>query len=236
MFFKNLLLTDDPRQIKDITRVSESFKNIRANLMFALAGMKEEGAKIILFTSAEQGDGKSTSCINVAAAYADSNAKVLIIDADLRRPKMARYSNCDKKTKGLSDYLGGFCELDEVITRPAGLNFDFLFSGRVPPNPSELLMLDKVENMFKELSEKYDYIFVDTPPVGIVSETIYLTQFVTGVVVVVKKDSSHFKAVQESISLLEFAKANILGFVMNDAFDAKAKKYYYKRRRYYYYE
>ena len=235
MFFKNLLSTDDPRQIKDITRISESFKNIRANMMFALAGTKDE-CKIILFTSAEQGDGKSTTCINVAAAYADSNARVLIIDADLRRPKIARYTNTDRKATGLSDYLGGFCTLEEAIVRPEGLNFDCLFSGRVPPNPSELLMIDKVESMMKELSEKYDYIFIDTPPIGIVSETIYLTQFVTGVVVVVKKDSSHFKAVQESISLLEFAKANILGYVFNDAFDAQSKKYYYKRRRYYYYE
>ena len=236
MFFKNLLATDDPKQIKDVTRISESFKNIRANMMFALAGTKKDKAKIILFTSAEQGDGKSTSCINVAAAYADSNARVLVVDADLRRPKIARYTNSDRKTTGLSDYLGGFCTLEEAITRPEGSNFDCLFSGRVPPNPSELLMIDEVEHMFEELSEKYDYIFIDTPPVGIVSETIYLTQFVSGVVVVVKKDSSHFKAVKESISLLEFAKANILGFVVNDAFDAKSKKYYYKRKRYYYYE
>ena len=236
MFFKNLLATDDPKHVKDVTRISESFKNIRANMMFALVGTNKEKAKIILFTSAEQGDGKSTSCINVAAAYADSNAKVLVVDADLRRPKIARYTNSDRKTTGLSDYLGGFCTLEEAISRPEGCNFDCLFSGRVPPNPSELLMIDEVEHMFEELSEKYDYIFIDTPPVGIVSETIYLTQFVSGVVVVVKKDSSHFKAVKESISLLEFAKANILGFVVNDAFDAKSKKYYYKRRRYYYYE
>ncbi len=235
MFFKNLLKSDDPREAKDIMRISESFKNIRANLMFALAGTKDE-CKTILFTSAEQADGKSTSCINVAAAYADSNAKVLVIDADLRRPKVARYTNSDRKATGLSDYLGGFCTLDEAITRPEGLNFDCLFSGRVPPNPSELLMIDEVKNMFETLAKRYDYIFIDTPPVGIVSETIYLTQFVTGVVVVIKKDSSHFTAVRESISLLEFAKANILGFVINDAFDAKSKRYYYKRRRYYYYE
>lgn len=236
MFFKRLLAAEeDPRQIKDITRISESFKNIRANLMFALAGIKSE-SKIILFTSAEQGDGKSTSCVNVAAAYADANAKVLIIDADLRRPKIARYLGLDRKTTGLSDYLGGFCSLDEAIVRPEGYNFDCIFSGRIPPNPSELLMIEEVESMLKKLSEKYDYIFIDTPPVGIVAETIYLTQFVTGVVIVIKKDSSHFRAVRESISLLEFAKANILGFVLNDAFDAKTKKYYYKRRRYYYYE
>ncbi len=236
MFFKNLLATDDQKQIKDVTRMSESFKNIRANIMFASAGAKKEKTKIILFTSAEQGDGKSTACVNVAAAYADSNAKVLVIDADLRRPKIAKYINSDKNATGLSDYLGEFCTLDEAITRPDGCNFDCLFSGRVPPNPSELLMRDEVESMFEELSEKYDYIFIDTPPVGIVSETIYLTQFVIGVVIVVKNDKTHIKAVKESISLLEFAKANILGFVVNDAIDAKSNKYYYKRRRYYYYE
>lgn len=235
MFFKKMLATDDPKLEKDIMRIQESFKNVRANLMFALAGTKSK-SKLILFTSAEQGDGKSTSCVNVAAAYADSNAKVLIIDADLRRPKIARYIGVDRKTTGLSDYLGGFCTLDEAIVRPEGLNFDCILSGRVPPNPSELLMIDEVQKMFETLAERYDYIFIDTPPVGIVSETIYLTQFVTGVVVVLKKDSSHFTALREAISLLEFAKANILGFVANDAFDAKSKKYYYKRRRYYYYE
>ncbi len=232
MFFNNLI-KEDSKYIKDVSRMSESFKNIRANLMFALAGKKGQ-PKIILFTSAEQGDGKSTTCINVASAYADSNAKVLVIDADLRRPKIARYANVDKKTTGLSDYLGGFCTLDEAIYSPEDLNFDCIFSGRVPPNPSELLMIEDVENMLKTLTERYDYIFIDTPPVGIVSETIYLTQFVTGVVVVIKKDSSHFTAVREAISLLKFAKANILGFVVNDAFDAKSKKYYYKRRYYYY--
>lgn len=233
MFFKKLLNADDPRQVKDVIRISESFKNIRANLMFALAGTKGD-CKTILFTSAEQGDGKSTSCLNIAAAYADTNAKVLMIDADLRRPKLARYIGVDKKTTGLSDYLGGFCTLEEAIIRPEGMNFDCLFSGRIPPNPSELLMIDEVEKMLKTLSERYDYIFIDTPPIGIVAETIYLTQFVTGVVVVVKKDSSHFHAVSESISLLEFAKAHILGFVFNDAFDAKSRRYYYYRRRYYY--
>ncbi len=233
MFFKNILTSQDPKQAKDAVRISESFKNIRANMMFSLAGTKNKN-KVVLFTSAEQGDGKSTTCINIASAYADSNAKVLVIDADLRRPKISRYVNVDRKTTGLSDYLGGFCELEDIIIRPEGLNFDCIFSGRVPPNPSELLMIDEVEQMIATLTEKYDYIFIDTPPVGIVAETIYLTQFVTGVVIVIKKDSSHYRAVREAVTLLEFAKANILGFVINDAFSTKSQKYYYKRRRYYY--
>ncbi len=236
MFFKTLIpKIEEPKQLKELNQIQESFKNIRANLMFAMAGKKEK-CKIILVTSAEQNDGKSTVCINVASAFADSNAKVLVIDADLRRPKIARYTNTDRKRNGLSDYLGGFCTLEEIVVRPEGLNFDCITSGRVPPNPSELLMIDEVEKMFEILSEQYDYIFIDTPPVGVVAETIYLTQFVTGVVLVMRKESSHIYAVREAISLLGFAKADILGFVMNDAYDTRAKKYYYKKRRRYYYE
>lgn len=233
MFFKNHTHINDPKKLKEISQIQESFKNVRTNLMFALAGKKEK-SKIILFTSAEPGDGKSTACVNVASAYADSNAKVLIIDADLRKPKLAKYVNADRKILGLSDHLGGFCTLEEAIVRPDGLNFDCIFSGRIPPNPSELLMIDEFESFINRLSEKYDYIFIDTPPVGIVAETVYLTQFVTGVVLVIKKNSSRFNAVQEAISLLEFAKANILGIIFNDAFDMKCKKDYYKRRKYYY--
>jgi capsular exopolysaccharide synthesis family protein len=224
---------NDQKQIKKVLQVRESFKNLRANLTFALADKKGQ-SKIIMLTSAEQGDGKSTTCINLAEAYSESNGKVLVIDADLRRPRIAQYANAEKDSKGLSDYLGGFCGLDDIIVRPEGLNFDCIFSGTIPPNPSELLMIDEVEEMFKILSEKYDYILIDTPPVGIVAETIYLTQFVSGVIVVVKKDSSHFYTVKEAINLLEFANANILGFVINDAFDLDTKKYYYKRKKYYY--
>ena len=233
MFFKNLAQNNNEKQLKNISQIGESFKNLRANLTFALADKKGQ-SKIIMVTSAEQGDGKSTTCINLAEAYSDSNSKVLVIDADLRRPKLAEYADTDKKRIGLSDYLGGLCELDDIIARPEGLSFDCIFSGTVPPNPSELLMLDEIEGLFKTLSERYDYIFIDTPPVVIVAETIYLTQFVSGVIVVVKRDSSHFYTVREAINLLEFANANILGFVINDAFDLGAKKYYYRRKRYYY--
>lgn len=233
MFFKNMAQTSDQKHLKRMLQVGESFKNLRANLTFALADKKGQ-SKIILLTSAEQGDGKSTTCINLAEAYADSNTNVLVIDADLRRPRIAQYANADKNALGLSDYLGGLCGLDDIIVRPEGLNFDCIFSGTIPPNPSELLMIDEVGELFKTLSEKYDYILIDTPPVGIVAETIFLTQFVSGVIVVVKKDSSHFYTVKEAISLLEFANANILGFVINDAFDLDAKRYYYRRKKYYY--
>lgn len=215
--------------------ISESYKNIRANLLFALAGKQEDKAKTIMFTSAEQGDGKTTTCLNLAAAFADSGANVLVIDADLRRPRLERYLYSEKKRKGLSDVLGGFEKLSDVIVRPSKCNFDCLFSGSIPPNPSEILMLESVGELFEEVSQQYDYIFVDTPPVGIVSETLYLTQFVTGVVLVSKKRKTHLRKIQDAVDSLNFAHANILGIVLNGSVDSMARTYYRSRDKYYYY-
>lgn len=224
---------DKSQNYKRVMQISESYKNVRSNLMFAMVGKKTDKAKIVMVTSAEPGEGKSTSCVNLAAVFAETNAKVLVMDADLRRPKVERYITDKRTSKGLSDVLGGFCSLDEVIVRPKGCNFDCLFSGNIPPNPSELLMLDSVETILGELSQRYDYIFIDTPPVGIVSETLYLTQFVAGIILIVKKKQTHIKKVKEIITTLEFANANILGFIINGSSNASIRRYY-RRGKYYY--
>lgn len=241
MFFKRLseneaLKQENMQLYKRLQHISESYKNVRANLMFALAGKKSDRAKILMFTSAEQGDGKTTTCLNLAAAFADSGAKVLVVDADLRRPRLERYMYSEKKRKGLSDVLGGFSELSKVIVHPKQYNFDCLFSGSIPPNPSELLMLETVEELFNEMAENYDYVFVDTPPVGIVSETLYLTQFMTGVIMIAKKRKTHIKKMHDAVTSLNFAKANILGFVLNGSADSMARTYYRSRDKYYYYQ
>ncbi len=224
---------DKSQSYKRVMQVSESYKNVRSNLLFAMVSKKADKAKIIMFTSAEPGEGKSTSCLNLASVFAETNAKVLVMDADLRRPKVERYITDRRKSKGLSDVLGGFCKLEDAIVRPKGCNFDCLFSGNIPPNPSELLMLDTVETILDELSQRYDYIFIDTPPVGVVAETLYLTQFVSGVILIVKKKQTHIKKVKEVITTLEFANANILGFIVNGSSNANIRRYY-KRGKYYY--
>ncbi len=222
------------QQKKYLSYILESYKNIRANIMFAMAGKKSNTARIIMFTSAEQAAGKTTTCINVAQAFAEANANVLVIDADLRRPSVERYITGKKEKKGLSEFIGGFCELDDVIVRPKDCEFDCIFSGRTPPNPSELLMLDEMQDMLKTLVERYDYIFIDVPPVNIVSETLYLSQFVDGVLLVAKTYYTHYNKLQSAIAGLKFANANLLGFVLNGAL-SRQKSRYYKRGRYYYY-
>ena len=107
MYFKKIteaeaLKQDNAHIRKRLQFVSESYKNVRANLLFALAGKKSERAKTIMVTSAEQSDGKTTTCINLASAVADSGASVLVVDADLRRPRMERYISSERKSKGLS--------------------------------------------------------------------------------------------------------------------------------------
>ena len=239
MFFRKMPdkkdLTPEQRQQKNhLSYILESYKSIRANIMFAMAGNKSDDAHIIMFSGAEQAVGKTTTCINVAQAFAEASANVLVIDADLRRPSVERYITEKKEKQGLSEFIGGFCELDDVIVRPEDCGFDCIFSGRTPPNPSELLMLDKVQDMLKTLSERYDYIFIDVPPVNIVSETLYLTQFVDGVLLVAKTYSTHYNKLQSAIAGLKFANANFLGFVLNGALNRQKRKYY-KRGRYYYY-
>lgn len=239
MFFKKMPdrkdLTPEQRQQKNyLSYILESYKNIRANIMFAMAGNKSDNANIIMFTSAEQAVGKTTTCINVAQAFAEASAHVLVIDADLRRPSVERYITGKKEKKGLSEFIGGFCELEDVIVQPEECEFDCIFSGRTPPNPSELLMLDKVQDMLKTLAERYDYIFIDVPPANIVSETLYLTQFVDGVLLVAKTYHTHYNKLQGAIAGLKFANANFLGFVLNGALN-RQKRRYYKRGRYYYY-
>jgi len=239
MFLKKIpdrkdLTQEQRQQNKHLSYISESYKNIRANIIFSMAGNKSDTANIIMFTSAEPGVGKTTTCINVADAFAEANARVLVIDADLRRPSVERYITGKKEKKGLSDYIGGFCELEDIIVRPEECKFDCIFSGRTPPNPSELLMLDQVTDMLKTLAEQYDYIFVDVPPLGIVSETIYLTQFVNGVILIAKPYNTHYNKLQNAIEALKFANANFLGFVLNGVLN-RQKNRYYKSGRYYYY-
>lgn len=216
----------------NLIQIMESYKKVRTNLMFALANKKDDEAKVVMITSAEPNEGKTTTAINVAASFAELNLRVLLVEADLRRPRVERYIMRDtengdfKHSKGLSDVLGGFCSLEDAIKRPDMCSFDCLFSGTIPPNPSELLMMDKMKDIFEELSEHYDYIFIDTPPIGVVSETLYLTQHATGIVLVIKQNLTNYKKIDKAIADLKFGNAEILGFVLNGSSKSQKDKYY----------
>ena len=212
--------------------IVEAYKSTRTNLEYALAA--EEGCKKIIFTSAMPSEGKTTSCINTAITFALAGAKIVLIDADLRKPKVHMCLELENAT-GFSNYLAGFAELDDVIQHCKN-GLDVITSGQIPPNPSELLVSPRMEKALLKLSEKYDYVIIDAPPVNIVSDAVSMSKFVTGVAGVVKEDFTTHDALKKALSSLEFANAKILGFILNDVMASRGyySKYYKYRYRYKY--
>lgn len=197
--------------------VQEAYKAVRTNTMFSLAG---KGCKRIAITSAFMGEGKSTTCINLAITFAQTGSRVLLVDADMRKPTVHRKLDITND-KGLAHLLGNFCTMDEAIIHTAHANLDVITSGHIPPNPAELLASDTMGELLDELEGHYDYIFIDTPPVNIVTDATVLAQRVSGMIVVVRQERTHHKDVANALETLEFAKAKVLGFILHGVKEEK---------------
>lgn len=193
--------------------VEEAYKTARTNIMFSLP--TDDKCKKVLFTSAVPGEGKTTTCLNIAITFAQTGNRVLVIDSDLRKPKIHDYMGIDRKN-GLSDVLGKFTTIDEAIKTSAEHNIDYISAGQIPPNPSELLLTPELSKMLDKLSEKYDYIFIDSPPVTVVTDASALSKLVSGVILVTRENYSSHDAISKSLEILSFADAKILGIALND--------------------
>ncbi len=213
-------------------RAIEAYKIARTNIMFTLAGKK--GCKIIVVTSSVAGEGKTTSSINLAVTFAQMNAKVLLIDADLRRPKVNQYME-ERNEEGLADLLAGFVDISDVIRYSEKQGIDYISAGHIPPNPAELLATPRMEQALSELSEVYDYIFLDSPPVTLVADALVMAKYANGVLVVLKQNETPIEMMKKTISSLEFAEAKILGFLMNES-EEKQYSYSYSYRKKYSYD
>ncbi|NNF02318.1 MAG: polysaccharide biosynthesis tyrosine autokinase [Bacteroidia bacterium] len=165
----NLVVDNRPK-----SRIAEAFRSIRTNLQFFAASKLK---KTILITSSVSGEGKSFTTINLATVFALQTYKVVVVGLDLRKPKLFEDLGVGNSI-GVSTYLIGKASLDEVISPTRVQNVDLIPSGPIPPNPAELLSKPEVEEMFNELSKRYDFIIVDTPPLGIVADALLLTKFV----------------------------------------------------------
>jgi len=209
--------------------VSEAYKAARTNLMFMLAG---DGCKRVVFTSANAAEGKSTTCINMAITFAQTGSKTLVIDADMRKPRVHRCFRI-QSSPGLSDILGGFSDVD-CLYDTAFENLYVMPAGTIPPNPAELLSSKAMAALLDKLSEQFEYIFIDTPPVDVVTDAAALSRFINGVVLITRYNISTKESTKTAVTALEQAGAEILGFVINDVDIVKSRygKYKYK----YYYE
>lgn len=167
--------------------IQEAYKTARTNTIFSVSGSMENSCKVIAITSAGPGEGKTTTTINLAITFAQTGAKVLIIDGDLRKPRVHQYLGV-VKTDGLSTVLSNQKTFDEVVYKNIREGLDLLASGSIPPNPAELLSSDAMGETLKELKTRYDYIFLDTPPVTVVTDAAALSKFIDGIILIVRQD------------------------------------------------
>lgn len=217
-----LVVFDKPR-----SQISETFRSLRTNIKYILGNETEEG-KIILITSSLPNDGKSLISVNVASIFAISGKKTLLIGYDLRKPSLHKIFGLNA-THGLTSYMVGRYELDDVLQATEFNNFDVLVAGPVPPNPSELIDSDKNRALLKELKKRYDYIILDTPPVNLIADAQCLAKESDINLFVVRSEQTNKAAFK--ISLAELIERNDVKvhFVFNDI-KTVAQKYGYGAR------
>jgi len=225
--------------------IKEAYKTTRTNIIFALNNKEENNSNVIILTSSIPGEGKTLTSINTAITFAMTGAKVLLVDCDLRKAKIHKYMLTDNAV-GLSNVLGGFDKLEDCIKTSEKYGIDYITAGHTPPNPIELLSSEKMEKLIKGLSEKYDYVFLDSPPVNVVADTAAMSKMADGILFVVRHKYTTHDMVYKAINALEFVNAKVLGFILNDvdlssySYSGKGKfgnyryKNYYSYNNYYY--
>ena len=202
----------------------ESFKTLRTNVTFALADT--EGCKVIAVTSGMQGEGKSTIAANLAMSFVDLGKRVLIVDCDLRRPKLATLLEC-QTSSGLTNAFIDLTMLKPAIVRYSGGNLDVLPCGSIPPNPSELLNSRRMATLLETLRGAYDYIIIDLPPVGAVIDAVSVSRNTDGMIVVIRENHCPVGVFKDCVAQIQEANVAILGFVINGALEGSGKKYGY---------
>ena len=211
-------------------KASESYKAIRTNIIHMLADIEE---KTILITSPYAGAGKTTTCANLAITFSQLGKKVLIIDADMRKPTMHKLFSLHLSS-GLSDILSGKNEYKIQKTGNEGLFI--LTAGSIPANPSELLHSPKFAQLLKEFSKEYDFVFVDAPPVDAVTDAVVISQNVSGTLLVIRQNSTEKEALVRTVSSLKKVNANILGYEkFSYRYGHYTGKYGARYETYYYY-
>lgn len=194
---------------------SEAYKLLRTNLIFALPDEKK--CRVVGVTSAMRGEGKSTTSINLAYTLAETGKKVLLIEADMRRPNLARRLAIDP-APGLSNLLAGLCQEQDVV-QDVGLldSLKVITSGDIPPNPSELLGSERMNAVTANLVRSFDFVIFDLPPINAVSDGLVVANLIQGMLVVVRQDYSNRQDLSATLRQLEYLHIKVLGFVMTCA-------------------
>jgi capsular exopolysaccharide synthesis family protein len=217
---------------------SEAYKRLRTKLQFSF--VDEKKSRVIGFSSALSGEGKSLTAVNLAYTLSQLDKKVILIDCDMRRPTLAE-KLAIRKLPGLSGYLTGQHSLEEIVQncnlKKEEDAFQVIAAGQNPPNPVELLSSAKMTKFLQQLRQQYDYIILDLPPVGEVSDAMAVANETDGMLLVVRQNYCDLLTLKESARQFNFINARILGVVYNCASENTGRygKGYYKRyyRKYY---
>jgi capsular exopolysaccharide synthesis family protein len=204
----------------------EAFRGLRTSLVFTSGG--GEGARVVLVTSAQPLEGKTTTACNLAIALALGGNRVLLIDADMRRPGVHRAMGI-KNEMGLSHLLSGQARAREAMQKTSVSNLWVMPAGKVPPNPSELLSSERMKQLVANLSQgPFDWVFIDTPPVLAVSDALTLTPLASGVTYVVGAEMTRPRLAERAIEMILSVQPRFLGAILNRV-DFDRNKYYYSR-------
>lgn len=214
---RKLVVRTNPQSIS-----TEQYRTIRTNILFSIPS---DDMKTILFTSPSKEEGKSTTCSNMAIVFAESGKRVLMIDADMRRPTLHYTFHISNKS-GLSNLLIGKGRLADTVRKSGIPNLDLLLCGQIPVNPAELLQSAAMDDLLEEVCEIYDLILIDSPPLLAVADSKILANKCDGSILVVNTGKTEKASVIKARDTLVTAKAFILGVVLNNFDLAKNHKYY----------
>ncbi len=202
--------------------ISEAYRTLRTNIQYASI---DRSIKSIMVTSTGPGEGKSTTISNYAVALSQNNKKVLLIDADLRKPTLHNFFMLHNRL-GLTNVLAGLEDYSTAIQCTEVPNLYVLTSGPIPPNPAEILGSKKMEALIQKLSEQYEYILFDAPPIIAVADAQILSHYIDGVLLVVNSGKTNKELAIRAKSLLENVKANVIGVILNNK-EINDENYYY---------
>ncbi|SHK56867.1 CpsD/CapB family tyrosine-protein kinase [Tepidibacter formicigenes] len=215
---RKLIVRDNPK-----SPISEAYRNIRTNIQFANI---DKNLKTIMLTSATQGEGKTTTISNIAVTLADLGKKVIVIDCDLRKPKVHKIFKISN-TNGITDILLENTSYKEYVNKDIIENLHVLTAGQTPPNPAEMLSSNKMKDLIETIKKDYDYVLIDTPPVAVVTDAAIISTFTDGVVLVCASGQVEIDLVKRSKENLKKVNANILGVILNKLPLDISKSYYY---------
>lgn len=218
------LTADSPFAIK------EAYNSIRTKLIFTGRGEK---CPVFAVTSSLASDGKSTAAVSLAVSIAMAEQRVLLIDADMRKPSVHRYFSTECRN-GLSEILAGLNT--QINLRKTDIDMlSILTAGQIPPNPAELLGSKQMDVLLDYARQYFDYVIIDTPPVNIVTDSTVIADKITGYLMVVQSGKNHMQDVIDAVKQIEEMNGNIVGMILNDPENKTAAHYSYRYNKYYRY-